>query len=199
MISSGPNDAEPMYTGNRMMYHKDKKMADGCNKVDKSKERMDVARYAGGVLGNRCGNDLSRSCQFSDARDSKKKSLRRSDKMGRQTRAGRTDSPDVARKPLGEGIHKLLVLNGRSRWRRSNRRDLLPRGLLGDDMVCLTVLRLLIVMICVVRLPTQIGVCRIDGGFSVITGDGTIYEVCKWGGSNGSDGAGARVILVGVW
>ena len=34
-------------------------MADGCNSVDKSKERMDAARYAGGALGNRCGNDLS--------------------------------------------------------------------------------------------------------------------------------------------
>lgn len=41
------------------MYHRDKKMADGCNSVDKSKERMDAARYAGGALGNRCGNDLS--------------------------------------------------------------------------------------------------------------------------------------------
>jgi hypothetical protein len=47
-----------MYTGNRMMYHKDKKMADGCNSVDKSKERTDAARCAGGALENRCGNDL---------------------------------------------------------------------------------------------------------------------------------------------
>jgi len=48
-----------MYTGNRMMYHKDKKMADGCNRVDKSRERMDAARYAGGALWNRCENDLN--------------------------------------------------------------------------------------------------------------------------------------------
>ena len=41
------------------MYHKDKKIADGCNSVDKSNERMDAARCADGALGNRCGNDLS--------------------------------------------------------------------------------------------------------------------------------------------
>ena len=53
-----------MYTGSRIMYHKDKKMADGCNNVDKSKERMDAARYAGGALGNRCGNDLDDPVNF---------------------------------------------------------------------------------------------------------------------------------------
>lgn len=41
------------------MYHNAKKMADGCNSVDKSEERIDVARYAGGALGNGCENDLS--------------------------------------------------------------------------------------------------------------------------------------------
>ena len=46
------------------MYHRDKKMADGCSSVDKSKERMDAARYAGGALGNRCGNDLSEPVNF---------------------------------------------------------------------------------------------------------------------------------------
>jgi len=51
----------PMYTGSCMMYHRDKKMADGCNSVDKSKERMDAARYVGGALANRCENDLSSS------------------------------------------------------------------------------------------------------------------------------------------
>jgi hypothetical protein len=71
------------------------------------------------------------------------------------------------------------------------RGDLLPRGLLGKNLVHLTVLRLLIAMICIIRLPTQIGVCRIDGGLDVIAGDGTIYEVSKGGGSNGPDGAGA--------
>ena len=63
----------------------------------------------------------------------------------------------------------------------------------------MAVLRLLIAMICIVRLSTQIGVCRIDGGLDVIAGDGTIYEVSKWGGSNGPDGAGAWVILVSIW
>jgi hypothetical protein len=53
-----------MYTGSRMMYHKDKKMADGCRSVDKSKERMDAARYAGGALENRGGNDLSGPVKF---------------------------------------------------------------------------------------------------------------------------------------
>jgi len=48
-------------------------------------------------------------------------------------------------------------------------------------------------------MPTQIGVCRIDGGLDVIAGDGTIYEVSKWGGGDGPDGAGAWVILVGIW
>lgn len=61
-----------MYTGNRMMYHKAKKMADGCKSVDKSKERMDAARCAGGALGNRCGNDL-RPCQLWNACDSRGK------------------------------------------------------------------------------------------------------------------------------
>ena len=46
------------------MYHKDKKMADGCRSVDKSKERMDAARYAGGALENRGGNDLSSPVNF---------------------------------------------------------------------------------------------------------------------------------------
>lgn len=46
------------------MYHRDKKMADGCSSVDKSKERIDAARYAGGALGNRCGNDLSDPVNF---------------------------------------------------------------------------------------------------------------------------------------
>jgi len=45
----------------------------------------------------------------------------------------------------------------------------------------------------------QIGVCRIDGGLDVIGGDSTIYEVSKRGGSNGSDGAGARIVLVWRW
>ena len=63
----------------------------------------------------------------------------------------------------------------------------------------MTILRLVIAMICIVRMPTQIGVCRIDGGLDVIAGDGTIYEVSKWGGSDGTDGAGAWVILVSIW
>ena len=53
-----------MYTGSRMMYHNDKKMADGCSSVERSKERMDAARYAGGALGNRGGNDLSDPVNF---------------------------------------------------------------------------------------------------------------------------------------
>ena len=126
----------------------------------------------------------------------RKKNLRGSDEGGRQSGTGGTDSPNVAAQPLGERIHELLVLSGRSRRRRSDRGDMLPRGLLGGG---LAVLRLLIAMICVVRLPAQIGVCRIDGGLDVIAGDGTIYEVSKWGGSNGPDGAGTWVILVGVW
>ena len=64
MLSSGPNGTEPMYTGSRMMYHNDKKMADGCSSVERSKERMDAARYAGGALGNRGGNDLSDPVNF---------------------------------------------------------------------------------------------------------------------------------------
>ena len=51
------------------------------------------------------------------------------------------------------------------------------------------VLRLLIAVICTVRLPAQIWVCGIDGGFDVITGDGSIYEFSKRGGSNRPDGA----------
>ena len=126
----------------------------------------------------------------------RKKNLRGSDEVGRQSRTGGTNPPYEAAQPLGERIHKLLVLSGRSRWWRSDNGNLLPRGLLGGS---LTVLRLLIAMICIVRMPTQIGVCRIDGGLDVIAGDGTIYEVSKWGGSNGSDGAGAWVILVSIW
>lgn len=126
----------------------------------------------------------------------KKKNLRGSDEVGRQSRTGGTNPPYEAAQPLRERIHKLLVLSGRSRWRRCDSGNLLPRGLLRGS---LTVLRLLIAMVCIVRMPTQIGVCRIDGGLDVITGDGTIYEVSKWGGSNGSDGAGAWVILVSIW
>ena len=130
---------------------------------------------------------------------SEEKNLRGSDKRGRQTRAGGANPPNVAGEPLGERVHKFLVLSSRSRWWRSNCGDLLPGGLLEDNMAHLTILRLLIAMICTVSLPTQIWVRRIDGGLHVIAGDGTIYEVSERSGSNGTDGAGARVILVGVW
>ena len=171
------------------MYHKDKKIADGCNSVDNSKERMDAARYAGGALGNRCGNDLTNPVNFEI--HVIPKNLRGSDKMRRQSRTGGANSPDVTGKPLGQRIHKLLVLDSRSRWWRSDRRDLLPRRLLGNKLVRMTVLRLLIAMICIIRLPTQIGVCRIDGRLYVASGDGSIYKFSKRSGSNGPDGAGA--------
>lgn len=172
-------------------------MADGCNSVDKSNERMDTARYAGGALGNRCGNDLSDPVN-SEIHVTQKKNLRGSDKMRRQSRTSGANSPDIAGEPLGKRVHEFLVLRSRS-WRRgSDRGDLLPRGLFGDNLVHLTVLWLLIAMIYSIRLPTQIGVCRIDGGLDVIGGDSTIYEVSKRGGSDGSDRAGARIILVGV-
>ena len=136
-----------------MMYHKDKKIADGCNRVDKSKERMDVARCAGGALENRCGNDLSDRVSFGmHVIEKEKKSLRVPDKMGGQYRASRANLPDVASKPFGERIHKLLVLGSRSWWRRSNCGDLLPRGLLGNNLTHLTILRL-ITMISIIRLP----------------------------------------------
>ena len=120
-----------------------------------------------------------------------KQNLRGSDKTGRQPRASGANSPDVAGKPLGERIHKLLVFDSHSRWRRSDRGDLLPRGLLGNNLVRLAILRLLTAMVCVVRLPSEIGVCRIDGGFDVIAGDSSIYEVPERSRSNGPDGAGA--------
>jgi hypothetical protein len=109
--------------------------------------------------------------------------------MRRQSRTGGANSPDVTRKPLGERIHKLLVLGSRTRWRRSDRRGLLPRRLLDNKL--LTVLRLLIPVICTIRRPTQIGVCRIDGGLDVIVGNCSIYEFSKRSGSYRPDGAGA--------
>ena len=118
--------------------------------------------------------------------------------MGGQPRASGANSPDVASKPLGERIDKLLELSSRSRWRRSNYGNLLPWGLLGKNLH-LAILRLLIAMICIVGLPTQIGVCRINGGLDVSAGDSAIDEVSKRCGSDGPKGAGAGVILVGVW
>jgi hypothetical protein len=111
--------------------------------------------------------------------------------MGRQPCTSRANSPDIAGKPLGQRIHELLVLDSRSRRWRGNSRDLFPRRLLGNDLVRLAVLRLLIAMVCIIRLPTKIGVCRINSGFGVTAGDGTIDEVSKRGGGNGPDGAGA--------
>ena len=60
-------------------------MADGCSSVDKSKERMDAARYAGGALENRGGNDLSSPVNFgmNVIQKKKKKNLRGPDKMRR--------------------------------------------------------------------------------------------------------------------
>ena len=168
------------------MYHKDKKMADGCKSVDKSKERMDAARCPGGVLENRCGNDLSDFVNFQIHVIGGKNS-RVPRKMGRQFCASGANLPDIASKPLRQRIHKLLVLRSCSRWWRRNYRNLFPRGLLGSDLVHLTVLRLLTPMIYVVRLPTQIGVCRID----VTAGNGTIDEIPEWSGSDRPDRAGA--------
>ena len=54
-------------------------------------------------------------------------------------------------------------------------------------------------MMCVVGLPTQVKVRRVDCGLDVTACNGTIDEVSKRGGSNGADGAGSRIILVGVW
>ena len=57
-------------------------MADGCSSVDKSKERMDAARYAGGALGRHGGNDLSDPVNVGIHVISKK-NLRGPDKMRR--------------------------------------------------------------------------------------------------------------------
>ena len=110
--------------------------------------------------------------------------------MGRQSRTSAANSPNIASKPFRERIHELLVFSGRSRWWGSDRRDLLPRRLLVNELAHLVaILRLLIAVICTVRLPAQIGVCRIDGGFDVIAGDGSIHEFSKRGGGNRPDGA----------
>jgi len=77
----------------------------------------------------------------------KKKNLRGSDEVWRQSHTSGANPPYVAAQPLGERVHELLVLSGRSRWWSSDSGNLLPWGLLGGS---LTVLRLLIAMICIV-------------------------------------------------